>query len=264
MSDEAVHLEFADGVATVTLDKPEVRNALTQDVSAGIIEAFDEIEDSDARCVVVEGDGGAFCAGGDVNAMLELMTGDVPLHEAVEIIVETTSRAIQRVAGCRLPTVAKIDGPAFGAGGNLAIATDVQLASEGAQISFGFRQVGLAVDSGTSHLLPRLVGENVAKELVFTGERVEADRAAELGLFNHVYPADEFDERADEFVRRVADGPTVALATSKRLLDQGPDVSLDQAAKNEATAQSAVFETRDHEEGVRAFMEKRRPEFEGR
>lgn len=261
---DAVHLDVADGVATVTLDKPEVRNALTEDVSAGIIDAFDEIADSDARCVVVEGAGDAFCAGGDVNAMLELMTGDVPLHEAVEIIIDQTSRAVRRVAECPLPTVSKVDGPAFGAGGNLAIATDVQLASEDARVSFGFRQVGLAVDSGTSYLLPRIVGENVAKELVFTGERVEADRAAKLGLFNHVYPADEFDERVEEFVRPIADGPTVALTTSKRLLDQGLDASLDRAVKNEATAQSAVFETRDHEEGVRAFMEKRRPEFEGR
>jgi enoyl-CoA hydratase/carnithine racemase len=264
MSGEPVELDVQGGVATLTLDQPGMRNAMTAELSEGVIDALAGLEGGDARVLVVEGAGDAFCAGGDVDAMVERMTGEVSLAEAVRLVRQNTSRAVERLAEFYLPTVAKVDGVAFGAGGNLAIATDVQLASDDASISFGFRNVGLAVDSGTSYLLPRLVGENVAKELVFTGEQVGAERAEELGLFNHVYPAAEFEERADEFVERIAEGPSVALRTSKRLIDEGLESSLTQAMANEAAAQAAVFETDDHREGTEAFVEKREPEFEGR
>jgi enoyl-CoA hydratase/carnithine racemase len=265
MSDEeAVLVSIDDGVATLTLNRPSVRNALTEDIAAGIIDSLAELEGSDARCLVVEGAGGAFSAGGDVNAMSERLAGDVPLAEAVRHVSQETSRAVKRVAEFDLPTVAKIDGIAFGAGANLAIACDIQLASSESRISFGFRQVGLAVDSGTSYFLPRIVGENTAQELVLTGELVAAERAEKLGLFNHVYPADEFDERADEFVEQIATGPTVALRTSKRLVRQSFESSLDQAMENEAAAQAAVFETDDHREGAESFMASEEPDFEGR
>jgi enoyl-CoA hydratase/carnithine racemase len=264
MTDDLVRLDIDEGVATITLNRPESRNALAREVSAGIIDAIEEIEGSDARCVVLKGSGGAFCAGGDINAMTERLEGDLSLADAERLIVQTTSRAIARVAGCYLPTIAKVDGPAFGAGANLAIACDIGVASDSATISFGFRQVGLAVDSGTSYLLPRLVGLNTAKELVFTGELLDAERAAELGIFNHVFPDEDFNECAAELVKRIATGPTVALRASKRLLDQGPESSLDEAITNEAAGQTAAFETRDHREGVRAFQERRDPEFEGR
>ncbi|HET7323389.1 MAG TPA: enoyl-CoA hydratase-related protein [Halococcus sp.] len=264
MSEDAVLLDIEDGVATLTLNRPSMRNALTSDISRGIIDALSELEDSNGRCLVVEGAGGAFSAGGDINAMSERLTGDVPLAEAVRHINQETSRAVKRLAEFSLPTVAKIDGVAFGAGANLAIACDIQLASEDSRISFGFRQVGLAVDSGTSYFLPRIVGESTAKELVFTGELLGAERAESLGLFNHVYPTAEFDERADEFVEEIATGPTVALSTSKRLIRQGFESSLDQAMTNEAAAQAAVFETHDHREGAEAFMAGEEPDFEGR
>lgn len=264
MTDEPVSLDVSGGIATITLDRPDIRNALAREVSAGIIDSLTDLEGSDARCVVIEGSGNAFCAGGDVNAMRERVAEGMALEESVRLIVQTTSRAIKRVADFYLPTVAKVDGPAFGAGANLAIACDLQLASTSSRIGFGFRNVGLAVDSGTSYLLPRIVGMNTAKELVFTGELLDADRAADLGLFNRVYPAEEFDERANELIDEIASGPTVALRTSKRLLEQGTESSLEQAMTNEAAAQAAVFETRDHREGVEAFAEKRKPEFEGR
>lgn len=266
MSDDAVLVDAEDGVVTLTLDRPGTRNALTREVSTGLMEAIDELEGPggpDARAVVVEGAEGSFCAGGDVDAMMEMQSGSVSLEDAVETIRRETGRAIRRVAEFGLPTVAKIDGAAFGAGGTLALACDVQVMSEDATISFGFRNVGLAVDAGTSYLLPRVVGTNVAKELVFTGERVEADRAQDLGLVNRVFPADEFDERTGEFVDRLASGPTVALRESAQLVDQGLESSLGQAIDNEAAAQAAVFETGDHTEGVEAFMEGRRPEFRG-
>ena len=160
--------------------------------------------------------------------------------------------------------MAETDGPAVGAGANLAVACDVQVASASSVFGFVFRPVGLSVDAGTSYLHPRLVGENVAKELVFTGEVFDAELAADLGLVNHVYPDDEFDERADEFVGEIAAGPTVALGQAKKLLGSGLEKSLRQALRDEANAQGLVFGSADHEGGVEAFLEGREPSFEGR
>ncbi|MFB6183134.1 MAG: enoyl-CoA hydratase/isomerase family protein [Haloarculaceae archaeon] len=260
---DVVHLDVTDGRATVTLDDPEVRNALTHDVSTGVVDAFAEVADREVRCVVVESAAGAFSAGGDVGAMVENLSGDTPPAELVDRVVAGPAAAVRAVRTCDVPTVAKLDGPAFGAGAALAIACDVLLASENAKMSFGFRQVGLAVDSGVSHLLPRLVGENVAKELVYTGELVDADRAAEIGLFNRVYDAAAFETETEAVVERIATGPTVALSASKRLLEQGFDSSLDEAIANEATTQAVTMSTDDHREGATAFVEKREPDFEG-
>jgi enoyl-CoA hydratase/carnithine racemase len=260
---DAVSLSIEDGVATLTLERPDVRNALTQDVSEGMIDAVERVRGSDARCLVVEGSGGNFCAGGDVNLMAEGLSGEVSPAEKERLIAEYTHRSVLDVARVPLPTVAKVDGAAFGAGGALTLACDVVLASEDARISFGFRQVGLAVDSGTSALLPRVVGAHRAKELVFTGEVVEADRAEELGLFNRVYSTGEFDDRVAEFAADLASGPTVALATSKRLIDRNAGRSLEAAMEAEAAAQMGPIESDDHREGAEAFMAGREPEFSG-
>lgn len=262
MSEDAVLLDIEDEIATITLNRPDTRNALSEEVSTGIVDAIRTIEESNARVVVITGSGGSFCAGGDINAMAELMSGSAELYEAVRRIHQKTSRAIQRVYECHLPTVAKIDGAAFGAGANLAIACDIQLGSADAKIGFGFQQVGLAIDTGTSYLLPRVVGINTAKELVFTGELLTGGRAEEIGLINHVYE-ENFEEHAADFVEQLAQGPTIALETSKRALNQGLEQSLDQALTREAAHQAAVFETKDHREGAMAFMEKRDPEFTG-
>jgi enoyl-CoA hydratase/carnithine racemase len=257
---DAVAMSVGDGVATLTLNRPDDRNALTREVSDGLREHLTALEDrDDVRCVVVEGEGRAFSAGGDIKQMHERLEGEGSLDDAVAELERTTSETMARVVTCSYPTVAKIDGPAVGAGANLAIACDVQLASASASIGFLFRQVGLSIDAGTSYLLPRIVGENVAKELVYTGEVVDADRAADLGLFNHVYPDEKFDDRVAEFVDRVAGGPTVAFRHTKRLLREGLDKSLDRAMVDEATAQGVVFETEDHSEGVAAFLEDRDP-----
>lgn len=262
--DGAVEVERDDGVATLRLALPEKRNALSIRLSTGIVDALADLEGSETRCVLVEGDGPAFSAGGDVEAMVERKESDTPPDEAVRHVIQHTARCVKRLAECEFPTVAAVDGPAFGAGANLALACDVQLLSDDARMSFGFRQVGLAIDSGTSYFLPRLVGDNVARELVFTGELLDAERAASLGLANHVYPAEEYDDRVAAFVERVASGPTVALRASKRLLRDNRETSLSTAIDHEAAVQASVFESADHAEGVRAFKEEREPAFEGR
>ncbi|WP_436343398.1 enoyl-CoA hydratase/isomerase family protein [Natronorubrum sp. FCH18a] len=261
---DAVLLDIEDdGAATITLNQPDRRNALSAEINDGLTAAFDEIEGSDARCVVVEGAGGAFSAGGDIQRMVEAIENEVPADERVRRLERRTKELMVRLVEFPIPTIAAIDGPAVGAGANLAIGCDVQLASENAVFGFVFRQVGLSLDAGTSYLLPRIVGENVAKELALTGDIFGADRAKELGLVNHVYDADAFDEEVDAFVETVVSGPPVALRHANRLLGEGLDKSLEQALTDEAVAQGIVFETADHEEGVEAFLEDREPEFEG-
>lgn len=262
---EPVRLDVDDGVATITLNRPEKRNALSEAVSRGILDSLAELEDrGDARCLVVTGTQGSFCAGGDVGSMGDRIDGEPTLHESVRGIRDVTSRVMVDLHEFYLPTIAKIDGVAFGAGANLALACDLQLASSDALISFGFRQVGLGVDTGTSYFLPRAVGSNTAKELVFTGELVEAERAESIGLVNHVYPAEEFDERVDEFVEPIAEGPTVGLRASKQALIRGFERDVSDAMAFEAAAQAAVFESADHAEGASAFLEGRDADFKGR
>jgi enoyl-CoA hydratase/carnithine racemase len=262
MSD-LVEFEMVDETATITLNNPDVRNVLSVEVAEELRDAVATAETEEARCVVVQGAGGTFCAGGDIAAMLEGVAKDVDIDTRVNDFALPVNRAVQTVAECPIPTVAKVDGPAVGAGGALAIACDVVLASERAKIGFGFRQVGLNVDSGTSCLLPRVVGENIAKELVYTGEIVEPERAETLGLFNHVYPTDEFEEEADELVARSATGPTLALTESKQLIENGQSRSIGEAVEAEAAALKQTLVSADHAEGARAFTEKRDPEFEG-
>ncbi|OLZ41320.1 enoyl-CoA hydratase [Natrinema saccharevitans] len=261
---DAVLLEIEDdGTATITLNQPDRRNALSEEISTGISEALDEIEGSDARVVVLQGSGGSFSAGGDIERMTEAIESDVPADDRVRRLERSTNELMTKLVDFPIPTIAAIDGAAVGAGANLAIACDIQLASESAAFGFVFRQVGLSVDAGTSYLLPRIVGENVAKELVLTGDIFGADRAKKLGLVNHVYADDEFDEEVDAFVENVVSGPPIALRHANRLVGEGLEKSLEQALTDEAVAQGIVFETEDHAEGVEAFLEDREPEFEG-
>ncbi len=247
----------------LTLSNPDLRNALSEDMATALIETLADVDPDDLRCVVLEGAGGTFCAGGDVEAMLEGVAMDDVTEEMIEEKAEPTNRAVQAVYECPLPTVATVDGPAVGAGGALAIACDVVLASEGATIGFGFRQVGLSVDSGTSALLPRQVGESVALDLVYTGDLVDAERAHDLGLFTRVFPDEAFEERASEVIEEIASGPTAALRRSKRLIRQGARRDIGEAIDHELEALVHSLGTADHEDGVRAFMEGRDPEFVG-
>jgi enoyl-CoA hydratase/carnithine racemase len=264
MADDPVRLDIEDGVATATLNQPDRRNALSNELMAGLESALESVRDSDARCLVITGAGGAFSAGGDIDRMQERVEIDMPVDDAVRSIERRTASVIGQVYAFPLPTVAKIDGPAVGAGAGLALACDLQLASEDASMGFVFRHVGLTADAGVSYLLPRLVGANVAKELLLTGEILDADRALELGLLNHVYPSDGFDDHVDELVETIAAGPTVALRHATRLVDAAAGRDFEAALRDEAAAQGLALGTEDHREGVEAFIDGREPTFEGR
>ncbi|MFB6346892.1 MAG: enoyl-CoA hydratase/isomerase family protein [bacterium] len=265
MSDPVL-LNRQDGIATITLNQPDHLNALSKELQLAFLETLNDLRSSEdpLRCLVVEGAGDAFSAGGDIEAMKERFESDATPDMAVQYLEETTNELMARLVRFPAPTVAKVNGPAVGAGANVAIACDVQLAREDATIGFVFRKVGLAIDAGTSYLLPRLVGLNTAKELVYTGEFVEPQRALDLGLYNHVYETDSYEDDCKEFIDRIASGPTVALRHSKRLLESGLQKSLEEALQDEVANQGMIFETEDHREGVDAFLEDRSPDYRGK
>lgn len=263
MSNEYVDYEIVDETAVITLTNPELRNALTLGMAEGIRETMRDVRDSDVRCVVIQGSEGSFCAGGDIESMLEAISGDADLDTLIEEVGRPVNKTVQDVYECPVPTIAKVDGPAYGAGGSLAIACDLVIASDRAELSFGFQRIGLSVDSGTSYLLPRVVGENTAMDLVMRDRVLDAEEAAALGLVQEVHPAEEFEERAQEVVDDVASGPTLALKQTKDHIQHGLDRSMDEAIDSEVEALKEVFRTRDFSEGVSAFLERRSPEFEG-
>jgi 2-(1,2-epoxy-1,2-dihydrophenyl)acetyl-CoA isomerase len=266
MTDKVI-LDIDDGVATILLNDPDRMNALSKEVHHGLIDAFDWIEcNEDIRCVVFEGAGRAFSAGGDIDGMRKVLNSEVERKPSdwVTRVRERANVRARRLHSLSIPSVAKLDGLVLGAGANLALGCDVQYASEETKFGFVFRNVGLTLDAGISYLLPRLVGTNTAKELALTGDIIDSEYAQQIGLVDRVYSADEFQEATEERIRTIAEGPTIALEYTVDLIDRGFDSTLDEALENEATAQGIVGATEDHKEGVQAFFEDREPEFEGK
>lgn len=261
-SNELVKLDITKQIGTVTLNDPARKNPLSIEMKEGILDAIDRIKESEARCMVMQGAEDAFCAGGDIEQMLEGAEADGP-QDVMDRSHRLSNEIVAEIVSLAVPVVMKIDGPAAGGGAGLALAGDIRLASDRATIGFTFRHVGLSVDDSTSYYLPQIVGPGRAKELVFTGRRLDADEALELGLLQHVYPRAEFDERCAEFVADIATGPTKALGLMKRLLNRSGERSLEGTLEDELAAQKIALASRDHREGIQAFLDKREPEFVG-
>lgn len=249
------------GVFTIRLCDPERGNPLSRETYRAACEALDRARETDARCVVFEGAGEAFSTGFDVDAMGE--DGDPTVDERVETIQDNEHRLVEAVVTHPLPTVAKIDGPAVGDGACLGIACDIPLASERARIGFSQVRFALSLDCGASYLLPRLVGRGMAMELALTGRIVDGDRAAELGLVNHVYPPEEFEDRAADLIESLATGPPVAQKHIKRLVRKGFDADVGSALADEATSQVAAADTDDYDRAVDAHRRGEEPTFDG-
>jgi 2-(1,2-epoxy-1,2-dihydrophenyl)acetyl-CoA isomerase len=246
------------GVVTVTLDRPEKRNAINRQMSLELLETFREIAAQPAdRVLVLTGDGGAFCSGADLSG------GDGrDLHALVAM------RSIGAVAlalhGLPKPTIAKVRGAAAGAGCNMALACDLVVACEDARFTQIFVKRGMVVDFGGSWLLPRLIGMQRAKELAFFGDFVSATEARDLGLVNRVVPDTDVDAFVDEWAARLAAGPPLTLSMTKALLSHSFETSMEQALEEEARSQALCLTTDDTREAIKAFLEKRAPTFRGR
>jgi len=253
---ETVLVDRAGGVVTVTLNRPEKKNAANGVMWQELGECFQEVtERPDDRVLIVTGAGDAFCSGADLSSAGSLVE---PL--ALMRRVGDVAMALHRVPK---PTIAKVNGVAAGAGCNLALGCDLVVASDEARFSEIFSRRGLSIDFGGSWLLPRLVGLQRAKELTLLAPMISADEALEIGLVNRVLPAAELDGFVADWATQLAAGPPLALAMSKSLLDQSFEVSLAQALDDEGRCQVVNFSSADTAEALAAFIEKRSPRFQG-
>jgi 2-(1,2-epoxy-1,2-dihydrophenyl)acetyl-CoA isomerase len=259
-----------NSVVTVTINQPEKKNAINSAMWDGLAEIFREIASrADDRVVVVTGAGNDFCSGADLSGRGgNAAAGGAGAgaqnqvhHLAAMRRVNDACIALQRLPQ---PTIAKVRGVAVGAGCNLALGCDLVVASTSARFSEIFARRGLSLDFGGSWLLPRRIGMHRAKELALLAEIIGANDALEMGLINRVLPDDEVDAFVDDWARKLAVGPPIALAQTKRLLNNSLNVTLEEALDDEAAAQTINFATSDTAEAMRAFIEKREPKFTGR
>lgn len=272
MSDHLIE-SHDDGVATLTMNRPEARNAMSGAMMEAMQSALPRLAaDRSVRAIVLTGTGGAFCAGGDVKGFAsEASGGGRAGAGGGEFNLE------QRVHGLRTgmelsrwlhempkPTLAVIPGPAAGAGLSLALACDLRVSIDTAKFTTAFSKIGLAGDYGGSYFLPHLVGAAKARELYFTADVISAQEALKIGLVNHVFPAASFEADALAFARKLANLPTVALGYMKKNLNAAERGSLADVLDLEAMHMIRTFMTDDHKGAAKAFVEKRPPEFKGR
>ena len=266
-TDRWEHFGFAveDGVATITLDRPDKLNALTLDVYADLRDLLTEIEHrDDVAVVVLTGSGKGFCSGGDVDEIIGELLGRGDNREVLEF-TRMTGAVVQRLRELPRPVIAAVNGTAAGAGAVLALAADFRLVAESASFHFLFTKVGLAgADMGCAYLLPRLVGLGRATEILLLGDRVDAATAERIGLANRVVADAELPAQAQALARRFADGPTFAYAATKSLLTRELDMSLPAAIEMEAWVQALLMRSEDHAEFYRAFSAGRQPGWTGR
>lgn len=260
MSYETIILEKKEGVATLTLNRPEKLNALNRKMTKELESAIVEIrKDKDVRIVVITGAGRGFCSGADVGDMAQAAA---PAEN--RYWVQTAHKIILALTDLEKPVIAKVNGVAVGIGCSLALCTDMIIASENAQFGVIFSRIGLIPDGGSLFHLPRLVGPAKAKELIFTAKMVDAKEAERIGLINRAVPADELDNEVDTLAKQLAEGPTVAFGIAKKIINKGLSMDLSSVLEYEAFGQTIAGTTEDAREGVTAFLEKRKPEFKGK
>ncbi len=260
----AVRYEHEGGVAVITLDRPDVLNAFDAELGTEVLKRVRRAaDDPGVRCVVITGAGRAFCAGEDLAALADRYeAGQAP--DLGDTLLERYNPLVRAIVAAPKPVVAAVNGVAAGAGASLALACDFRIASDRARLVLAFVKVGLVPDSGALWFLTRMVGAARAWELAATGDPLDASRAEALGVFNRVVTHDDFEASWRAFAAELAAGPTRAYALTKRLVRAAQELTLEEQLMHEVDAQAEAGRTRDHLEGVRAFLAKRPPSFEGR
>lgn len=253
--------EFADGVATVTLNRPERKNPLTFESYAELRETFRALTDArQVKVVVIRGAGGNFCSGGDVHEIIGPLTkmDDMGLLTFTQM----TGHLVRSMRACPQPIVAAVEGVCAGAGAILAMASDIRFAAPSAKTAFLFTRVGLSgADMGACAILPRIIGHGRAAELLFTGRNMSAEEGLAWGFWNRV--VDDVQAEAKALALELARGPTFAHAMTKRQLDAEWNVTIEQALDMEAEAQAVCMQTKDFHRAYEAFANKQKPEFQG-
>ncbi|MBL7863136.1 MAG: enoyl-CoA hydratase/isomerase family protein [Cyclobacteriaceae bacterium] len=259
MKYEFLTYQAANGVATITLNRPEVYNALNDGITYELQDAFKAIAKDDAvRVVVLTGAGKAYCSGQDLKA-----ASGQEKRSFLESLHKRYNPIIRAMRSLPKPIIGRLNGVAAGAGCSLALACDLIVASEEATLIEVFINIGLVPDSGSSYFLPRLVGMAKAFELCSMGSRVKAAEALQLGLVNRVVPAEQLDAAVREYTEYFSKAPTKSIGLIKKMLDKATTATLDEMLEYEAYCQEIAGSSADYKEGVTAFLEKRKPEFKG-
>jgi len=260
---EHILVDTQNGVRTLTLNRPERLNAVNDQLSTEIIQAISEASaDDEVRVIVITGSGRGFCAGLDLTDYAKRDASTDSRHKKLDDLGWVGHQALG-IVHCDKPVIAAINGIAAGAGLALALACDMRFMSEGAKVTAGYIRRGLSPDAGMTYFLPRLVGQAKAAELIYTGRDISPEEAERLGLVNGIFPEEEFQEQVMNFAKTLAEGPPVAMTLSKRLLAASQDTDLTTILKQEYSSIKVCFGTKDVQEGVQAFAEKRKPVFRG-
>lgn len=263
MSDDFLY-SVDEGVATITLNRPEVLNALTLEMYAQLRDLFEALRyDESVKAVVITGAGRAFCSGGDVHRIIGAVL-ERDMRDHLEFC-RMTGHLVRNMRLLARPILAAVNGVAAGAGAVIALASDLRVVAEDAKFAFLFTRVGLTgADMGAAFLLPRVVGQGRAMELLLLGDDVDAQTAERYGLANWVVPTDQVLPKAYDLARRLAKGPTFSLGMTKLMVNNEWNMDLISALEAEAQAQALMMMGEDHRAFYEAFREKRRPEFKGR
>lgn len=265
MASSTVTLDKANGIATLTLNRPEKLNALNEHMAAELLDTVTQIEqDSEVKVLIITGAGRAFWAGADVKELFlrgieERKHGREPFD-----ILGWLEKLCLQLRNMPKPTIAAINGYAVGIGVTLPLQCDIRIASEEAMFSMPFVRLGLIPEFGSTYALTRLVGIAKACELIFTGKFINASEAKEIGMVNEVVPAHELEKTTRELANTIAQGAPLAIQMAKKGLYQGLDANIQNQLQYESSAYNILLRSQDHEEGVRAFLEKRQPHFKGR
>ncbi len=250
-------------ITTLTLNRPDRLNALNNDLSSALNDALARIaNDSSTHVVILTGAGRAFCAGGDLSAIGKGRERE----DAAELapLLRSGMQAVLKMRTMPQPVIAAVNGPAAGAGMNLALAADIRIAAEDAVFGQNFAKVGLFPDYGGTYFLPQLVGPSIAAELFYLGDMIDAKTAHRLGIVNHVVPPDKLEAEAHALAHKIASGPQVAIRAVKQAIFARDKQALVEALETEVEHQLKCFHSHDCQEGIRAFLEKRAPKFQGR
>ncbi len=260
MSYETIILERKDGIGTLTLNRPEKLNAINRKMTEELNSAMVEIaKDTGVRALVITGAGRGFCSGADVGDMAQAAA---PIEN--RYWTQMAHKIILGLTDLEKPVIAKVNGVAVGIGCSLALSADIIIASENVKFSLIFSRIGLIPDGGSLFHLPRLVGPAKAKELIFTAKMVDAKEAERIGLISKAVLADELDNEVNMLAKQLAEGATAAFGIAKKIINKGLSMDLSSILECEAFGQTIVGTTQDAQEGVMAFLEKRKAEFKGK
>lgn len=262
MSFSTLLYQLEDGVAVITLNRPQMFNAINVELMRELTEAFRQAnQDPEVRAVVLTGTGKAFCSGQDLVEARQMFTQEPKLEVEVR---ERYNPLIKQMYAMDKPTIAAVNGVAAGAGCSLALACDMRIVTPQTKFTQAFVRIGLVPDSGATFFLPRLVGVGRALELLTTGRDVTAKEAVEIGMANKLVPASELENETLQLAKQLANGPTKAIAMTRKMTYQSMESSLDEMLEHEAVCQGEAGRSKDIVEGIRAFAEKRLPNFQGK